>query len=78
MQAFGRNKYGRNLGALPPFWGGGWVPIEDKVPWAEAYLHTKWHLEPSSRLATVEMSRKRGRRAPPPFWRGAESQSRLG
>jgi len=30
-------------GALPPFWGGVWVPIEHKVPWAEAYLHTKWH-----------------------------------
>jgi len=30
------------------------------VAWAEAYLHTKWHLEPSSRLATIDTSRKVG------------------
>ena len=42
---------GRKLGALPPFWRGGWVPIEHKVAWAEAYLHTKWHHSPSCRLA---------------------------
>jgi len=29
-----------------------------KVPWAEAYLHAKWHLDASSRLATIEMGRK--------------------
>jgi len=23
--------------------------------WAEAYLHTEWHLDPSSRLATTDM-----------------------
>ena len=34
--------------------GGSWVPIEDKVAWAEAYLHTKWHLSPSSGLATTD------------------------
>jgi len=26
--------------------------------WAEVYLHTKWHLDPSSRLATTDMGRK--------------------
>ena len=26
--------------------------------WEEAYLHTKWHLDASSRLATIEMGRK--------------------
>jgi len=35
-------------------------PIEHKVAWAEAYLHTKWHLRPSSRLATTHISRKMG------------------
>jgi len=30
------------------------------VAWAEAYLHTKWHLDPSSRLATIDMVRKLG------------------
>ena len=30
-------------------WGGGW---------AEAYLRTKWHLDPSGRLATTDMGRR--------------------
>jgi len=30
----------------------------------EAYLHTKWHLSPSSRLATTDISRKLGGCAP--------------
>jgi len=28
--------------------------------WAEAYLHTKWHLHPSSRVATTDKGRKLG------------------
>jgi len=52
---------GRKLGGcVPPFLGGDWVPIEHKVAWAEAYLHTKCYLDPSSRLATVDMGRKLG------------------
>ena len=34
------------------------------MAWAEAYLHTKWHLNPSSRLATTDMGRKLGGCAP--------------
>jgi len=30
------------------------------VAWAEAYLRTKWHLDPPSRLATIDMGRKVG------------------
>jgi len=30
------------------------------VAWSKAYLYTKWHLDPSSRLATINMDRKRG------------------
>ena len=30
------------------------------VAWAEAYLHTKWHLDPCRRLATTDMGRKFG------------------
>jgi len=30
-------------GGCALFSGGSWVPIEHKVAWAEAYLHTKWH-----------------------------------
>jgi len=38
----------------------------------EAYLRTKWHLVPPSRLATIDMDRKLGAselsRPLPPFW----------
>jgi len=44
--------------------GGGWVPIEHKVGWAEAYLHTKCHLSQSIRLATTDIGRKLGDCAP--------------
>ena len=47
-------------GALPSLWGGGWVPIEHKVPWTEAYLHTEWHRDASSRLGTVEFAENWG------------------
>jgi len=30
------------------FSGGSWVPIEQKVAWAEAYLDTKWYLDARS------------------------------
>ena len=30
------------------------------VAWTEAYLHTKWHLDASSSLATTDMGRKLG------------------
>jgi len=39
-------------------------PSNTKSPWAEAYLHTKWHLNPSSHLATTGMGRKLGGCAP--------------
>ena len=44
--------------------GDSWVPIKRKVTWAEAYLHTKSHLSPSSRLATGNIGRKLGGCAP--------------
>jgi len=34
------------------------------VVWAEAYLNTKWHLDPCSRLAATDMGRKLGGSAP--------------
>jgi len=37
-----------------------WVSIEHKVAWAEAYLHTKWYLSPSSRSATTDIGRNWG------------------
>jgi len=40
--------------------GCSWVRIQHNVARAEAYLPTKWHLDPSSHLATTDMSRKLG------------------
>ena len=57
---------GQKLGGVPFF--GGWVPIYHNVAWAEAYLHTKWHLDPFSHLATIDMGRKMKDCAP--FWGG--------
>ena len=53
-------------GVLCHFLWGSWIPIEHKVVWAEAYLHTKWHLShnPSIRLATTDIGRKLGGCAP--------------
>ena len=41
------------------------------VAWAEAYLHTKWHLDPCSRLVTIDMGRKLGGSSAPFLGRGS-------
>jgi len=33
---------------------------QSPLGWAEAYLHVKYHLDPSSRLATIKMGLKFG------------------
>ena len=45
---------GRKWGCVP--FGG----ASTHVAWADAYLHTRWHLDPCSRLAIIDMGRKRG------------------
>jgi len=47
--------------------------ILHNVVLAEAYLRTKWHLDPCSHLATIDMGQKLG--ASPPFRDGAGSLS---
>jgi len=44
------------------------------MAWAEAYLHAKWHLDPSTRLANghKDMGRKLGERSAP-FWGGGSA-----
>ena len=59
------------VGAL----GGNWVPIQHNVIWAEAYLYTKWHLDPSSHLATTDMGRKLGRGLRPLFVEAVNTMS---
>jgi len=39
---------GRKSGAVASFWAGELDPHVHNVAWAEAYLRTKWHLNPSS------------------------------
>ena len=54
---------GRKLGGgccAPLLARGSWVSIHHNVSWAKAYLRTKWHLHPFSRLATTDMGRKWG------------------
>ena len=54
-------KLGRG-GALPPFWGVGWVPIEHKVPWAEAYLHTNGTVWPQYTKVTDRQTNRTDRK----------------
>jgi len=46
--------WAKNWVGAVPLWGRwSWVPIYHNVARAEAYLHAKFHLNPSNRLATV-------------------------
>jgi len=42
-----------------PLLGGAGSP-SNNVIWAEAYHHTKWHLDSSGHLVTTDMGRKLG------------------
>jgi len=55
---------GRKLGGLCARFWGILVPIEHNVGWTEAHLHAKYHLDPSSRLATIDTGGKFGGSAP--------------
>ena len=60
---------GRKLGALPLLGRGAGSPSNTmSLGSLQAYLHTKWHLDPSSRLSRIDIGRKLG--AVPPFWKG--------
>jgi len=50
-------KVGRGL--LCPFpWGELGSHLKNAA-WAKAYLHTKWHLDPSNQLATIHQHHRR-------------------
>ena len=50
---------GKNwVGVHVPFFLGVAGCPSNTVAWAEAYLHTKWHLSPSSHLATMDIGPK--------------------
>ena len=46
-------------GCAPNIRGRSCIPMLHNVAWAEAYLRTKWYLDPSSHLATTGMGRKK-------------------
>jgi len=48
-----------NWGAPPPFWGK-LGPHLTQSRLGRGYVHTNWHLNPSSHLATADMGRKLG------------------
>ena len=62
MQPFGRNRYGPKIGDCAPLGEGELGPhLIHNVARAEAYLHAKFHLDPSNRLATMhERQRQTG------------------
>jgi len=58
-----------------PLFRGSWVPIYQNVTWAEANLRTRWHLDPSSHLATIDVGHKVGEAVVLLFWGVAGSPS---
>jgi len=50
---------GRKVGAVVPLSVGSCLLYHVHVAWAEAYLRTRWHLDPFSRLATTDMGQKK-------------------
>jgi len=62
MQPFVRNRYGPKIGGgLCPFGGGELGPHLTQYGRAEAYLHAKFHLDPSNRSATVHERHRQDR-----------------
>jgi len=68
----------RGVRTMPFFLGGGGgsVPTEHEVVWADAYLHTKWHFSTSSHLVTTDIGQKL--RGYAPLGEGHLTQCRLG
>jgi len=66
MQPFGHNRRGPKIGELRLFGEEGAGSPPNTLAWAEAYLHTKWHLDAFSRLAIIKVGRKLG--ALSTFW----------
>ena len=59
IQPFGHNRHMPKTGGRAPFRGELGLHLTQR-PWAEAYLSTKCYLDPSSRLATIDMGQKLG------------------
>jgi len=67
IQPFDHNRHGPQIGsAVSLFSGRGAGSPSNKVALAETYLRTKWHLNPSSRLATTDSTQRSLRSADVP------------
>ena len=64
IQPFNHNRHGPKIGGCAPLEEEGAGSPSNSVAWAEAYLHTKLHLDTSSRLATTDMGEDWGSCAP--------------
>jgi len=60
MDHRGHNRHGPKIGSCCAAFagGGGLGPPLTQGGMAEAHFSTKWHLDPSSRLATIDMGQK--------------------
>jgi len=68
IQPFGHNRHEPKIGGCAPLQEGELGPYLTQCGQGRGYLHAKFHLDPCSRLATIDMDRKLG--ALPPFWGG--------
>jgi len=57
LQPFGHNRHGPKTGSSAHFWGGELDPHLTQCRFGRG-LPTKWHLDPSSHLATTDMGQK--------------------
>ena len=73
---FGHNRHGPKSKGLCPFLGGVGFPSNTISPTGLPSHQVKWHLDPSSRLATTEMYQKVRGALVPPFFRGEGSWRR--
>ena len=53
IQPFGQNRHGPKIGWGCAVFAGGAESPSNKVAWAKAYLHAKFHFDPSNYLATI-------------------------
>ena len=53
IQPFGHKRYGPKIGGFVLFWREGVLGLHKQCGQGEAYLHAKFHFDPSNRLATV-------------------------
>jgi len=68
-QPFGHNRHKPKTGGLCPFQGGAATPSNTTSNGPRfVYLHTNWHLDPSSRLATIHVGQKLGEGGVLFFW----------